>query len=125
MDTNLLLSYIIFLFFFSNSISTIRLARPPWFEAGRQQDCSEFLTHLLDTIQEEEKSSLPVLSEKTLEDNLNHDKDEIMKSCENVVSVSDAKDANFESVESDIEALDVVDDNLISRKQIGGSSGIT
>jgi len=101
----------------------LRLARPPWFEAGRQQDCSEFLTHLLDTIQEEEKSSLPVLSEKTLEDNLNHDKDEIMKSCENVVSVSDANDANFESVESDIEALDVVDDNLISRKQIGGSSG--
>ena len=48
-----------------------------------------------------------------------------MKSCENVVSVSDANDANFESVESDIEALDVVDDNLISRKQIGGSSGIT
>ena len=48
-----------------------------------------------------------------------------MKSCENVVSVSDAKDANFESVESDIEALDVVDDNLISRKKIGGSSGIT
>ena len=118
---------ITFFFFepFPNLIFTFRLAGPPWFEAGRQQDCSEFLTHLLDTIQEEEKSSLPVLSEKTLEDNLNHDKDEIMKSCENVVSVSDAKDANFESVESDIEALDVVNDNLISRKQIGGSSGIT
>ena len=35
----------------------LRLARPPWFEAGRQQDCSEFLTHLLDTIQEEEKKN--------------------------------------------------------------------
>ena len=34
----------------------LRLARPPWFQAGRQQDCSEFLTHLLDTLQEEEQS---------------------------------------------------------------------
>merc|ERR1719391_1157885 len=46
-----------------------------------------------------------------------------MKSCENVAIVSDTNDANFESVESDIGALDVVDDNLISRKQTGGSSG--
>merc|ERR1711894_55283 len=41
----------------------LRLARPPWFEAGRQQDCSEFLTHLLDTIQEEEKLCLPKTTE--------------------------------------------------------------
>merc|ERR1719209_2573381 len=33
----------------------LRLARPPWFEAGRQQDCSEFLTYLLDTLKEEEE----------------------------------------------------------------------
>ena len=37
----------------------LQLARPSWFEAGRQQDCSEFLTHLLDTLQEEEKSCSP------------------------------------------------------------------
>merc|ERR1719430_2408983 len=33
----------------------LRIARPPWFEAGRQQDCSEFLTYLLDTMKEEEE----------------------------------------------------------------------
>jgi len=33
----------------------LRLARPPWFETGRQQDCSEFLTYLLDTLKEEEE----------------------------------------------------------------------
>ena len=33
----------------------LRLARPPWFESGRQQDCSEFLTFLLDTLKEEEE----------------------------------------------------------------------
>ena len=34
--------------------------RPPWFESGRQQDCSEFLTYLLDTLQEEERAVRPV-----------------------------------------------------------------
>jgi len=38
----------------------LRIARPPWFEAGRQQDCSEFLTYLLDTLQEEERALRPV-----------------------------------------------------------------
>lgn len=33
-----------------------RVGRPPWFEAGRQQDCSEFLRYLLDTLSEEEKT---------------------------------------------------------------------
>ena len=33
-------------------------ALPPWFERGRQHDCSEFLRYLLDVIQEEER--LPV-----------------------------------------------------------------
>jgi uncharacterized UBP type Zn finger protein len=33
----------------------LKSARPPWFESGRQQDCSEFLRFLLDTIQEQEK----------------------------------------------------------------------
>ena len=35
----------------------LKTARPPWFESGRQQDCSEFLRYLLDTLQEQEKSS--------------------------------------------------------------------
>merc|ERR550519_643319 len=33
----------------------LKTARPPWFESGRQQDCSEFLRYLLDTLQEEEE----------------------------------------------------------------------
>ena len=33
----------------------LKAARPPWFESGRQQDCSEFLRYLLDTLQEQEK----------------------------------------------------------------------
>ena len=33
----------------------LKSARPPWFESGRQQDCSEFLRYLLDTLQEQEK----------------------------------------------------------------------
>ena len=35
----------------------LKIARPPWFESGRQQDCSEFLRYLLDTLHEQEKSS--------------------------------------------------------------------
>jgi len=34
----------------------LKIARPPWFETGRQQDCSEFLTHLLDSLLEEERA---------------------------------------------------------------------
>ena len=37
----------------------IVLCRPSWFEPGRQQDCSEFLTHLLDQLQEEERAGQP------------------------------------------------------------------
>jgi hypothetical protein len=34
----------------------LKAARPPWFEAGRQQDCSEFLRHVLETLHEQEKT---------------------------------------------------------------------
>lgn len=37
----------------------LKVARPPWFESGRQQDCSEFLRYLIDTLHEQEKSSMP------------------------------------------------------------------
>eukprot|EP00094_Tigriopus_californicus_P007715 TCALIF_07430-PA protein Name:"Similar to USP35 Ubiquitin carboxyl-terminal hydrolase 35 (Homo sapiens)" AED:0.04 eAED:0.04 QI:47/1/0.90/1/1/1/11/0/1115 len=37
----------------------LKVARPPWFESGRQQDCSEFLRYLIDTLHEQEKSSIP------------------------------------------------------------------
>ena len=35
----------------------LKTARPPWFEPGRQQDCSEFLRYLLDTLHEQEKTA--------------------------------------------------------------------
>ena len=44
----------------------LKAARPPWFEAGRQQDCSEFLRFLLDSLHEQEKKAhkgLDVISE--------------------------------------------------------------
>ena len=33
----------------------LKVARPPWFESGRQHDCSEFLRYLLDCLHEQEK----------------------------------------------------------------------
>eukprot|EP00794_Sanderia_malayensis_P007553 gene7553-8390_t len=33
-----------------------RVSRPAWFRQGAQQDCSEFLKHLLDVIEQEDKS---------------------------------------------------------------------
>ena len=34
----------------------MKASRPPWFTAGSQQDCSEFLKYLLDRLDEEEKA---------------------------------------------------------------------
>ncbi|KAF0291650.1 Ubiquitin carboxyl-terminal hydrolase 38 [Amphibalanus amphitrite] len=36
-----------------------RVALPPWFERGRQHDCSEFLRYLLDAMHEEERAPAP------------------------------------------------------------------
>ncbi|KAJ8028115.1 Ubiquitin carboxyl-terminal hydrolase 38 [Holothuria leucospilota] len=36
----------------------LEVSRPPWFNAGAQQDCSEFLKYLLDRIDEEESTLL-------------------------------------------------------------------
>ena len=33
-------------------------ARPPWFEVGQQQDCSEFLKYMLDQLLEQEKTKI-------------------------------------------------------------------
>ena len=117
----------------SNSFSPselLRLARPPWFESGRQQDCSELLTHLLDTIQEEEKAAFPRTEEPgqdtsdqaggelggKMEDN-----DEIMKSCENVASLDNDNP-------SDDETKDTIDDQVMSKvakkDQMGSSSSL-
>lgn len=50
----------------------LRAARPPWFTAGQQQDCSEFLKFLIDQLHEQEVSDL----KKELEGNLdNRDRD--------------------------------------------------
>ena len=103
----------------------LRLARPSWFEAGRQQDCSEFLTHLLDTLQEEEKSCQPkeetVTSEpvKKVEETI-VDNDEIMKSCENIAVTHDEED-------SEDEAKDTVDDQMLKITKVdklGSSSSL-
>ena len=64
----------------------LRIARPPWFESGRQQDCSEFLTYLLDTLQEEKRATMPVVTEDTQENqavtsDVLVDQDENMNSC--------------------------------------------
>ena len=32
-----------------------RASRPPWFRPGAQQDCSEFLKHLIDVLEREDK----------------------------------------------------------------------
>ncbi|KAI9558636.1 hypothetical protein GHT06_015424 [Daphnia sinensis] len=39
----------------------IKASRPPWFEVGRQQDCSEFLRYLMDSLYEQEKADRCVL----------------------------------------------------------------
>ncbi|XP_076070650.1 ubiquitin carboxyl-terminal hydrolase 38-like [Mytilus galloprovincialis] len=39
-------------------INFLAASRPPWFTAGHQQDCSEFLKYLLDQIHEEEKTAV-------------------------------------------------------------------
>ncbi|XP_077865359.1 ubiquitin carboxyl-terminal hydrolase 38-like [Saccoglossus kowalevskii] len=35
----------------------LKVSRPPWFEMGAQQDCSEFLKYLLDRLDEEDKEN--------------------------------------------------------------------
>ena len=100
----------------------LRLARPPWFEAGRQQDCSEFLTHLLDTIQEEEKNCVTHRQEELIKP-VEEDGDEIMKSCENVSILNDGGDI----VESDEEAKDTIDEHMIcvgKTNKTGSSSSL-
>ncbi|CAG2198272.1 USP35_38 [Mytilus edulis] len=55
-------------------INFLAASRPPWFTAGHQQDCSEFLKYLLDQIHEEEKtavSSADVFQKENMLDNNN------------------------------------------------------
>ncbi|XP_041356896.1 ubiquitin carboxyl-terminal hydrolase 35-like isoform X2 [Gigantopelta aegis] len=40
-----------------SAVSFLQASRPPWFTAGFQQDCSEFLKYLLDQLHEQEKQS--------------------------------------------------------------------
>eukprot|EP00090_Calanus_glacialis_P013279 TRINITY_DN21915_c0_g1_i1.p1 TRINITY_DN21915_c0_g1~~TRINITY_DN21915_c0_g1_i1.p1 ORF type:complete len:657 (-),score=229.25 TRINITY_DN21915_c0_g1_i1:81-2051(-) len=121
----------------------LRIARPPWFESGRQQDCSEFLTYLLDTLQEEERavrsvetSSAPVsdIAMESLAEisEVLEDQDEDMKSSSSATAIEtiqeelknsiDRKESatgeNNEEEEID-EARDIVEDT----GGLGGSSG--
>ncbi|XP_069129383.1 ubiquitin carboxyl-terminal hydrolase 38-like [Argopecten irradians] len=47
------------------AVTFLRIARPPWFTAGHQQDCSEFLKFLIDQLHEQEVHDL----KKEVEDN--------------------------------------------------------
>ena len=50
--------YIVYLYFQRPSFSAVsflQASRPPWFTAGFQQDCSEFLKYLLDQLHEQDK----------------------------------------------------------------------
>jgi len=120
----------------------LRIARPPWFESGRQQDCSEFLTYLLDTLQEEERALRPVeacsapVSDIAMESlaeisEVLEDQDEDMKSSSSAIAIETVheelnssddrkEDTTAESNEEEFdEARDIVDDT----GGLGGSSG--
>ena len=112
----------------------LRLARPPWFEVGRQQDCSEFLTHLLDTIQEEEKLCLPKTETQPTESSRENVKEEdnsdaIMKSCENVsVLTNDVKDTVEDDLmdkdsPEDAETKDRVDEQMLNINKMDSKLG--
>ncbi|XP_040576028.1 ubiquitin carboxyl-terminal hydrolase 35 [Lepeophtheirus salmonis] len=58
----------------------LKVGRPPWFEPGRQQDCSEFLKYLLDTLHETEKNSRKNVNSSAFGDKLGRDMSENLRS---------------------------------------------
>ncbi|KAF5898029.1 ubiquitin carboxyl-terminal hydrolase 38, partial [Clarias magur] len=46
--------------------SFLDASRPPWFSAGSQQDCSEYLRFILDRLHEEEKTLRALVKSKTM-----------------------------------------------------------
>ena len=107
----------------------LRLARPPWFEAGIQQDSGEFLTFLLDTIQEEEKQGLPnIETEGTNVTDVkeNNNEDAIMQSCENVSVLADSVDKEKDTMNKDgseDEAKDTIDEQMLSINKMDAKLG--
>ena len=106
--------------------------RPPWFESGRQQDCSEFLTYLLDTLQEEERTVRPLernaatetenLKENpTIKTEVLEDQDEDMKSFDST------RETNISEVNPNIDNGEVKEttDEVIDKGELDESFGLS
>ena len=81
----------------------LKAARPPWFESGRQQDCSEFLRYLLDTLQEQEKIKGVIREHRVIEPpKQNTTSEEAMEIVKSSTSVN-ALDAISEEAPEDVD----------------------
>ena len=92
----------------------LKVARPPWFESGRQQDCSEFLRYLLDTLHEQGKRPEPkATGKKTSSLPPEADADELAAGRVKPSYSTTALDAIAEDPENPAEPSDQVNDPFL------------